>query len=99
MVFGTPTTASVTPRRSASSAISCAPRSVPSPPMTISTLTPRRVSVVTIAAASWPPRDVPRMVPPRLWMPATSAGVSCIGSSPLTSPRYPSRKPTTSVTP
>ncbi len=95
IVFGTPTTDSVMPRRSASSAIRCAPRRVPSPPMTNSTLTPSRSSVATIAAGSWPPREVPRMVPPRLWMSATTSWLSRSGSQPSTRPRKPSRKPST----
>src|ERR1700753_1747919 len=66
MVLGTPMTESTTPRAAASSAISWAPRSVPSPPMTNRTDTPSRASVVTSSAESWGPRELPRIVPPRL---------------------------------
>ena len=66
MVFGTPMTDSSTPSRSAAAAIWSAPRSDPSPPMTNSTETPSLASVATIMSGSWLPRDVPRMVPPRL---------------------------------
>ena len=54
-------------------------------------------SVATITAGSWLPREVPRMVPPRLWMSATTSWVSRTGSLSPTRPRKPSRKPSTSV--
>src|SRR5262249_17444824 len=82
MVFGTPMTARVRPWRPASSAIRCAPRSVPSPPMTNSTLMPCRRSVATIVAGPWSPREVPRMAPPWLGMPATTAWGTRTGPAP-----------------
>ena len=100
IVFGTPMTDSARPRRSASSAIFAAPRSVPSPPITNSREMPRRSRVATIRCGSWLPRDVPRMVPPRLWMSATASRLSTTGArSASTMPRKPSRKPSTSVIP
>ena len=68
IVFGIPTTASFSPRLAASTAMLCAPRIVPSPPIAKRQLIPFEASVSTIAAASCPPRDVPSMVPPRAWM-------------------------------
>jgi len=86
IVLGTPTTARGWSRAAAASAMRWAPRSVPSPPMTNRMQMPRRSRVAAMSSGSWSPREVPRTVPPRVWMPATSAGVSGT-TSPLTSPR------------
>ena len=99
IVFGMPTTAIRSPRRSASSASFCAPRRLPSPPITNRMFTPCRASVSTATAGSWLPRDVPRIVPPRLLMSATACSVSCIGSEPSVRPLKPLRKPRTRRTP
>ncbi len=100
IVFGTPMTDRASPRRSASSASLAAPRSVPSPPITNSSETPSRTSVSTMSTGSCRPRDVPRTVPPRLWMSATASLVSdIVAASGPARPRNPSRKPSTSVTP
>ncbi len=56
-----------------STAIFAAPRSEPSPPITNRTEIPSLTSVSTISDGSWSPREVPRMVPPRLWMSATTS--------------------------
>ena len=100
IVFGTPMTDSSTPSRSAVEAIFAAPRSEPSPPITNRTEIPSRTRVSTISAGSWLPREVPRKVPPRLWMSETTSRDRRTGvtSGPI-SPRKPSRNPRTSATP
>ena len=75
IVFGTPMTRQLQPALGASSAIFAAPRSEPSPPITNRTEIPSRTSVSTISAGSWSPREVPRIVPPLLWMSATTSRV------------------------
>ena len=68
--------------------------------MTNRTEIPSLTSVSTISAGSWSPREVPRMVPPLLWMSATTSRLSRTGvTSGPTRPRKPSRNPTTSATP
>ena len=100
IVFGTPMTDSSTPSRRAVEAIFSAPRSEPSPPITNRTEIPSLTSVSTISAGSWSPREVPRMVPPLLWMSETTSRDRRTGvASGPTSPRKPSRNPTTSATP
>ena len=82
IVFGTPTTA-ILPSRSATALATCiAPRSVPSPPMTNRMLMFIRSRQSTIAAGSWPPRELPRIVPPSSSMLLTTSGVRSRTSCP-----------------
>ncbi len=74
IVLGTPTTAIFWPRAAITAAICIAPRSVPSPPITNRALTFIRSRQSTISPGSWPPREVPRIVPPSSSMSLTTAG-------------------------
>mmetsp|Transcript_44200 Transcript_44200/g.105241 ORF Transcript_44200/g.105241 Transcript_44200/m.105241 type:complete len:271 (-) Transcript_44200:718-1530(-) len=68
MVLGTPHTAIGILRRAASFEMRLAPLCVPSPPITYTWLTPSSMSFSMILSKSCPPRDDPRIVPPRRWM-------------------------------
>jgi hypothetical protein len=57
IVLGIPTTASSIPRRNASTAIACAPRIVPSPPIANRQWIPCAASVSTIASGACAPRE------------------------------------------
>ena len=87
MVLGIPTTPMSRPRLRASFASFWAPRRLPVPAdHEQTTLTPCLTSVSIWAPGSVLPREVPSIVPPRLWMPATTASVSTIGSEPSVRP-------------
>ncbi len=82
IVFGTPTTAIFSPLAAISSVIRIAPRRVPSPPITKSTETFIRSRQSTISPGSWPPREVPRSVPPPSSISVTVSGVRSMTSWP-----------------
>mmetsp|Transcript_28702 Transcript_28702/g.73680 ORF Transcript_28702/g.73680 Transcript_28702/m.73680 type:complete len:226 (+) Transcript_28702:642-1319(+) len=78
--LGTPTTAILSPRFSTSLWMALAAALPPLPPTTNTMLMPhrsRRSTMRGILAA--PPREVPRMVPPRSWMPSTTRRVRWSG--------------------
>ena len=81
-VLGMPTTASGWPLRVASRYSAAAPRIVPSPPIVNRTFTPRRIRLSTARSMSTGPREVPKTVPPIVWMRSTSSEVSTSGSAP-----------------
>ena len=66
---------SAAPRSAITSAICCAPRSEPSPPMTNRMLMPSCSRQSTISSGSCCPREVPRIVPPSSLMSRTTSGV------------------------
>ena len=83
IVFGTPTIAIRSPRSAITPAISCAPCSEPSPPITNRTLTPTCSRQSTISSGSWRPRELPRIVPPSSLMPLTTSASSSMSSVPV----------------
>ncbi len=61
IVFGMPMTLILRPRELISSTIACAPRSVPSPPMTKSTLIRFSTRKSTISFGGCGPRELPKI--------------------------------------
>mmetsp|Transcript_7602 Transcript_7602/g.18100 ORF Transcript_7602/g.18100 Transcript_7602/m.18100 type:complete len:217 (+) Transcript_7602:254-904(+) len=99
IVLGTTATAIARPRFFTSSAILAAPLTVPSPPTTNSKLTPCSTRESTMASVSWPPREVPKVVPPMLCRLATAFSSSSRQVDGSLKPRYPAGMPSVSVTP
>jgi hypothetical protein len=79
IVLGMPTIDFFRPRFSISFAISEAPRSVPSPPTTKRMSICISSSVSTMSLTSCGPRELPRIVPPKLCTCAMDSGRSVIG--------------------
>ena len=100
IVLGMPMTEIFNPLFFIVSVRSCAPRSVPSPPMVNNKPIPIFSRLSTISSVSCGPREDDKISPPLRWISFTSSGVNSTGSLGAFEdrPAYPYRKPKTALT-